>query len=84
MGTHVDKASVGCTDVNVQWASQQSTKRGQWLSAAGVWQWDSQGPVWVTAGNQNPVKVLLDGPIAVGTEVRIGSTVFENLGRWWY
>lgn len=84
MGSPVTKAGVGCSDVNVRWAQQGSTKRGQFVSTVtGNWVWDSVGNVFVSAGTHSPVIELLDS-IPTGYTVRIGSTVYENLGTWWY
>jgi hypothetical protein len=84
MGSSHPKQNVGCFDGNVRYSSHSANHRGQWFSDTGVWQWSSVGTVWVSSGTQSPVKKLIAGPISVNRPLRIGSTVYDSIGRWWF
>jgi hypothetical protein len=84
VGSAETKQNVGCYDGNVRHSNQSASHRGQWKSDAGAWNWSSVGPVWINAGTQSPVKVLIAGPISVGRPLRIGSTWHESWGKWWF
>jgi hypothetical protein len=84
MGSVHTKQDVGCFDANVRYSSHTANHRGRWKDNANNWQWSSVGSVWISAGTQSPVKKLIAGPISVGRELRIGSTVYDSIGRWWF
>lgn len=84
MGASYPKQGVGCFDANVRYASNTMNHRGQWWADGGGWNWSSVGAKWITAGTQSPVVALIAGPITVGRSLRIGATVFESWGRWWF
>lgn len=84
LGSAEQKQNVGCFDGNVRYSSQSASHRGRWRSDSGTWHWSSVGPVFINAGTQSPVKVLIAGPITVGRLLRIGSTAHESWGKWWF
>lgn len=84
MGAEHPKQGVGCFDGNVRHASNTMNHRGQWKSNAGNWEWSEVGAKWISQGTQSPVVVLIKGPISVGRPLRIGATIHESWGRWWF
>jgi hypothetical protein len=84
MGASYPKQNVGCYDGNVRYAFNSMNHRGQWWGDGGGWNWSSVGAKWINAGTQSPVVKLIAGPITVGRSLRIGATVFESWGRWWF